>query len=122
MGFTVKYRTFEDVYEPATPSQLVQFEADCSKAAMEGTNPPEMPIGRHIGMTECDRIDGPYESIATRYEDGYLTVYASRNYLQPGMTYGPVIGPELPPGTPQGPRPTLWVMNEAGATIAKYDL
>lgn len=122
MGFTVKYRVFEDTYEAATPEQIAEFEKQANLAGQEGKPIPEFPVGRHVGMTECDRIDGPYESISTRYEDGYLTVYASRNYLQPGMTYGPVIGPELPPGTPQGPRPTLWVMNEAGATIAKYDL
>lgn len=119
MPFTVKYRTFEPCVMP--------------------------PDATNQGFTECDRIDGPYDSVSTRYEGGYLTVYATRGDFNPGMTYGPVIQsspeevaeyekqcslfgqgqrdqmPDPLPGS-RVPRPTLWVMNDAGATIAKYDL
>ncbi len=89
--FTIKYR----YYELCAPA-------------------PDTPAPQY---SQCERLDGPYESVSTRYENGELTVYCSRNELSPGMTYGPI-------GETANdfPRPTLWVMNAQGATIAKYDL
>jgi hypothetical protein len=114
--FTIKYR----FYEPApTPP-------DCTAA----------------GFTPIEQISGPYESVSHSYEDGYAVVRANRGDLSPGMTYGPVIDStpmdiaeyekqsslagqalaDVPRPLRNFPRPTLWVMNAQGATIAKYDL
>lgn len=94
--FTVKYRAWE--------------RADAQPPA-DATNGPVYSI--------LERLDGPFSEIATRYEDGYLVVSCRRDGGEPGMCYGPVIQPE---DDPRMPRPILWVMNEQGATIAKYDL
>lgn len=121
--FTIKYRTFEHVYEAATPEAIAEFEKQANLAGQDHRHHPDYPRGRTIGFSECDRIDGPYGSVSSRYEGGYLTIFATRGDFNPGMTYGPVLSPEPRAGDPpSAPRPTLWVMNESGATIAKYDL
>lgn len=103
--FTIKYRYFE-------PGSLVAPKpgSDC--------HAPGRPT-----YTEAERIDGPYVSVSQRWENGYAIVTADRGDVSPGMTYGPIInsGDEVEPNMPY-PRPTLWVMNDRGATIAKYDL
>ncbi len=66
-----------------------------------------------------ETIDGPFAQINQEYESGYMVVYAHRSDGELGMSYGPnngIDGPQSPP------RPTLWIMNEHGATVAKYDL
>lgn len=92
--FTVKYRTFE-----CAKTQLV--EGPC-----------------FFDMHE--HISGPYEQISQEYQDGYMVVHAHREGGAPGYTFGPIFGQDESTDTP--PRPTLWVMNEQGATVAKYDL
>lgn len=116
--FTIKYRFYEPAPAPA----------DCTAP----------------GFTPIERIDGPYASVSARWEGGYQVVTAERDNPSTNlpMTYGPVIDstPEeiaefekqsslagqsravIPAPLRNFPRPTLWVMNDQGATIAKYDL
>ena len=69
---------------------------------------------------EHELIDGPFAMISKEYQDGYQVVHAHRDHNAPGMTFGPCIYDEV--AGVHHPRPTLWVMNESGATVAKYDL
>ena len=94
MAFTVKYQR----YVPA--------------AAQPADGP--------VFYSPIQSIDGPFTSIHQEYKDGLLVVYAHRGD-ELGMTYGPVFGTDAPPER-QPPRPTLWVMNDQGQTVAKYDL
>lgn len=91
--FTIKYRSWEVCDRQPTPA-------------------PASPC-----YSQLERLDGPFAAVSTRYENGLLAVSCDRNDMTPGMTYGPV-----QPTEGNVPRPTLWVMNEQGATIAKYDL
>jgi hypothetical protein len=50
-----------------------------------------------------------------------MVVHAHREGGAPGCTWGPVPHEDRAPGTQPAPRPTLYVMNESGATVAKYD-
>jgi hypothetical protein len=90
--FTVKYRT----YNPC-PKQ----PADCTSRQYD----------------EVEMIQGPFAFVSKEMEDGYTVVYAHRDDTAPGYTFGPIFSDEA-----GRPRPALWVMNEQGATIAKYDL
>ena len=72
-----------------------------------------------VSYDQVESIDGPFCSVSQEYDRGYMVVYAHRSPSELGMTYGPIMEPD---GTNQPPRPTLWVMNEQGATVAKYDL
>lgn len=116
--FTIKYR----FYEPA----------------------PTPPDATQQGFTPIERISGPYVAVSSRWEGGYLVITADYDHADtPGMCFGPVIdpspqaiaefeaqanvagqGPACAPAPIKGwfPRPTLWVMNASGATVAKYDL
>lgn len=69
-----------------------------------------------------EQLSGPYDHISQEYVDGYMVVYAHRDGGGLGMTYGPIKAPDVEPGKQPAPRPTLYVMNESGATVAKYDL
>lgn len=116
--FTIKYRYYEEGFESPTAEQIAEFEKQANLAGQDAKLPvPEFPRGKSRGFAQNEMIDGPYESVSTRYEGHDLTVYCRRNELHPGMTYGPIGETEN-----NFPRPTLWVMNAQGATIAKYDL
>lgn len=92
MAFTVKYRMFE----------------------VSGLQPADgPPLFRPVEL-----LDGPFHHISQSWEDGRMVVHCHRDEVSPGMPYGPVIHAEAD----DRPRPTLWVMNEQGATVAKYDL
>lgn len=65
----------------------------------------------------CEQLHGPFTFVSQERESGYPVVYA-HNGDAPGMTFGPI----KTAGSNESMRPTLWVMNEAGATVAKYDL
>lgn len=67
---------------------------------------------------ECEQIHGPFDLVSQEFEDGYKVVYAHRGE-GPGMAFGPIKTDE---GVESPPRPRLWVMNEAGATVATYEL
>jgi hypothetical protein len=93
--FTIKYRTYS--------VSRIQPPADC--------------IAPTAFYDEHELIDGPFAMVSKEIDDGYVVVYAHREHNAPGMTFGPV-----KVDAAGQPRPTLWVMNEAGATVAKYDL
>jgi hypothetical protein len=95
--FTIKYRTF--------PLTEIQPPPNSASPAC---------------YSEHELIDGPFAMVSKEMDDGYVVVHAHRDFTAPGMTFGPHKAQEAA-GSP-GPRPTLWVMNEHGATVAKYDL
>jgi hypothetical protein len=72
---------------------------------------------------ECESCHGPFEVVSQEREDGYIVVHGIDPAGQP-MTFGPHKADggvsDVPRSMP--PRPVVWVMNEHGATIAKYDL
>lgn len=92
--FTIKYRTFQ-------PCACQQEGAPTS-------------------YDEVEQIHGPFELICQSVEDGYKVVHAHRSEESPGTTFGPWLPPET--AEDHMPRPTIWVMNDRGATVAKYDL
>lgn len=92
--FTLKYRSYS--------LAKVQPPADCTSGPF---------------YDEHELIDGPFAMISKEMDDGYIVIHAHRDHNSPGMTFGPVKADEA-----GKPRPTLWVMNEQGATVAKYDL
>jgi hypothetical protein len=68
---------------------------------------------------EHEMIEGPFELISKEAdENGDVVVYAHKDAGTPGITFGP----HLVDKEARAPRPTLWVMNAQGATVAKYDL
>lgn len=93
--FTIKYRTF-------TPS------------ATQCADP-----GSPTYYDQNEQLHGPFDLVSQEMQDGLIVIYA-HNGDDPGTTFGPFRPPETANEEP--PRPTLWVMNEAGATVAKYDL
>lgn len=90
--FTIKYRHFR-------PSVL-QDESD--------------PITRYDSI---ELIDGPFDLVSQEMDDGYLVVHGHRGENMLGTTFGPVKEDDA-----GRPRPTVWVMNEAGATVSTYRL
>lgn len=91
--FTVKYQTYQ-------------------MAAAQQTGSP-------IHYDRCEQIHGPFGLVSQEMKDGYTVVYAHRGD-EPGMTFGPILDPDV--AGHEMPRPTLWVMNESGATVATYRL
>jgi len=63
----------------------------------------------------AERLDGPFNSVSQTLEDG-LCVVRAEHKDDTSMTYGPFFAEE------HWPRPVVYVMNERGSTIAKYDL
>lgn len=71
---------------------------------------------------ECESCHGPFEVISQGRENGYITVSGIPTPGNLPMTFGPFVPPLDAPDPSRHPRPTIWVMNEGGATIARYDL
>lgn len=71
---------------------------------------------------ECEQIHGPYAYVEKSMKDGLPVIYCHDSDGNPGMTFGPFQGEDRVAGEEPAPRPTVWVMNYYGATIAKYDL
>lgn len=69
---------------------------------------------------KLEQVHGPFEFVSQEMIEGMIVVYAHREGGAPGMTFGPFQPPETIGEKP--PRPTVWVMNASGATVAKYDL
>ena len=67
--------------------------------------------------SQVESIDGPFDRISQEHTIHGMVVYAYRGDGELHMTYGPCLN-----GREDPPRPTVWVMNEMGATVAKYDL
>lgn len=78
---------------------------------------PKQDGGTTCFYDQCELIDGPFALVSQEMDDGYIVVHAHRDHEAPGTMFGPVRADEA-----GKPRPTLWVMNEQGATVAKYDL
>jgi hypothetical protein len=92
--FTIKYRTYS-----------------VSRIQNGAPNSPTM-------YDENEQIHGPFELVSKEQdENGFTVVHCHRAGDAPGMTFDPLRTDAA--GQPQS---TLWVMNEAGATVAKYDL
>lgn len=94
--FTIKYRTFAPV-EP--------LQQDLRAGA-----PPR-------AFQPSEQLHGPFLFVSQEHENGYVTVHCHSDDAGPGFSFGPCT--DLPSDCP---RPTVWVMNEHGATVAKYDL
>jgi hypothetical protein len=91
--FTIKYRT----YSPAR------------------TQPSEGPTF----YDENEQIHGPFDLVSKEQdEDGYTVVHCHRGG-DPAIMFSDRRDESA--GSKR-PRTTLWVMNESGATVAKYDL
>ncbi len=97
--FTLKYRMHEVTNE--------QLPADC-----EAPKYASLPI---------EQIHGPFDEVSQSWQDRRMVVHANRHDGEPGMTFGPIITVADEPAF-YVPRPTLWVMNESGATVATYHL
>lgn len=94
--FTIKFRT----YSPARTQP-----ADCSSGP---------------SYDENEQIHGPFELVSKEQdEDGYTVVHCHRG-TDPAITFSDDHKDEA--AGSKRPRPIVWVMNEQGATIAKYDL
>lgn len=102
--FTIKYRYFMPATEPG-----------------EGVTQARVIPGSWI---EHEQVWGPFEFVTKEADvHGNPMIYG---HYQPApgtsgglpMTFGPIQGA----GDGEPSRPTAWVMNEQGATIAKYDL
>jgi hypothetical protein len=81
--------------------------------------------GGPLHYDEIEQIHGPFAFVSKEMDDGYPVVHCHLDNGDPGLTLGPCrLGDmEEAAGGPQAPpRPTVWVMNYYGATIAKYDL
>lgn len=103
--FTIKYRTFERAHQQNAAA------------------------GSPTYYDEHEQIHGPFALISKETdENGYPVVHAHRSENEPGMTFTHSrirdLEDQQVAGQPEPPAPlsTLWVMNEQGATIAKYDL
>lgn len=81
----------------------------------------QQPVNGPANYDRCEQIHGPFGLVSQEMEGGYTVVYAHQGDA-PGMTFGPNRGRELLEGETPPPRSTLWVMNEAGATVATYQL
>lgn len=92
--FTVKFRHYE----------------------LSDQQPPKDCVAPKKFYDECEYVSGPYQTVQKRMDDGWqiVTAYDGAN---PGYTWGPF--KDLDEGQP---RPTIWVMNDQGSTIAKYEL
>lgn len=100
--------------------------------------------GAPIEFVAHEQIHTGFDMVSQEIEEGNMVVHAHRGG-DPGMMFGPWLQPELSPEeiaefekqsnlAGQGrtdapaplrhptPRPTVWVMNENGATVARYDL
>lgn len=109
--FTVKYRYWMPAPDP--------------KAEQSDAAGPAIIPGSYVSH---EQIWGPYEFVTkeTCMKTGLPVVYCHQQLAVDAehgklpMTFGPITaGGETPDAQP---RPTLWVMNEHGATVAKYDL
>jgi hypothetical protein len=73
---------------------------------------------------EVEMIYGTFELVSKEQDvDGNTVVHCHRPGGDPGLTIKHCDhGPEPAAGQLPAPRSKCWVMNEQGATVAKYDL
>lgn len=80
--------------------------------------PPADCVGPINTFVPAENIVGPFANVSQRYEDGYLVVTGHYHGDDtPGVSFGPWSGLSN-----DCPRPTVWVMNENGATVATYQM
>lgn len=94
MAFTLKYR-----YWALSPAQ-------------ESDNFPN--------YMELEALSGPWDYVFKDMELGLPLIRAHNEGGSGSATYGPFLREEL--DRPGSPHPVVWVMNESGATVAKYEL
>jgi hypothetical protein len=71
---------------------------------------------------QCESCHGPFEVVSQeRDQNGSIVVHGIDPNGQP-MTFGPARAEESAVLHNPSPRPVIWVMNDHGATIARYDL
>lgn len=91
---TIKYRTYVRVVDPANGDSFTAHE----------------------------QIHTGFDMTSQEIEGGNMVVHAHRGG-DPGMMFGPWLPPEPEvAGQSSVPRPIVWVMNEQGATVGRYDL
>lgn len=86
---------------------------------------PKQQAGGPLCYDEVEMIYGTFELISKEQdEDGNTVIHCHRPGGAPGLTVKHCdhqdekrAAGDLPP-----PRSTCWIMNEQGATVAKYDL
>lgn len=69
-----------------------------------------------------EQISGPYAFVSQEIENGRAVVYCHDEHGDSRLMLGPWVPAGPADGIPEGPRPTVYVMNASGATVAKYDL
>lgn len=79
---------------------------------------PEQPDRGPTQYDEIEQVFGGFGFVSKEMEDGWPVVNAHGAHGSPAMTFR-TMNPE---NDRTMPRPKLWVMNEAGATVATYDL
>lgn len=96
MAFTIKYRSW---------------------GLAVAQDPEHYPV-----YSQTELISGPWDLVSQEVEGGCVVVHAHAHAEKADsrMTYGPWLPPEG--DGPASPRPIVWVMNESGATVARYDL
>jgi hypothetical protein len=96
--FTIKYRTWNPAPED-------------SETAIPGS------------WVKTEQLWGPFEFVSSETRANGLEVYGYYKGYHDGdqrglpMTFGPFCD-----APKEQPHPVLWVMNESGATVAKYEL
>lgn len=77
----------------------------------------KQPCDGYVDYTSREEVTGPYSHVTQDVdENDQLIINAANGDIRI------MFGPWLPPEGDRTPRPTVWVMNESGATVAKYDL
>lgn len=80
----------------------------------------EQPCEGPTNYDAVESLHGPYADVFQNFDDGGMVVYAHDEHGDCKMTFGPCCGSDVVADMP--PRPTLWVMNPTGATVATYRL
>jgi hypothetical protein len=77
----------------------------------------EQPEGGPPNYDENEMLYGPFSLVEQGRDKGFIIVTGYDDSEEGNETFGP-----FNTDVSGHPRPTLWVMNESGATVAKYDL
>jgi len=83
---------------------------------------PQQPTDGSTNYCVHEQLHGPFAFVSQEIDDcsGAMVVHAHGDVAgsdDPRVMFGPIITDN--DGTP---RPVVWVMNETGATVARYDL
>lgn len=76
------------------------------------------PADGPVNYASHEQIHGPFDLVSQEIDDdNRVVVFAHRG--EGNVMFGPIVPQDEPNSTP---RPIIWVMNESGATVARYDL